>query len=45
MMDIIDRKIPLTAIEQLMQQHLYGGVRRLGSQIYTELWDYFAPLE
>lgn len=45
MMDIIDRKIPITAIEQLMQQHLYGGVRRLGSQIYTELWSYFAPLE
>ena len=33
------------AIRPLMQQHLFGGVKRLGSLIFTELKDYFTPLK
>ena len=32
------------AIRPLMQKHLFGGVTRLGSLIFTELKDYFSPL-
>lgn len=35
----------IDAIRPLIQQHLLGGVKRLGSLIFTELKDYFAPLE
>lgn len=31
-----------TAIEELFRRHLYGGVRRLGELIYTDLKEYFA---
>jgi DNA-binding GntR family transcriptional regulator len=31
----------IAAIRPLMQQHLFGGVKRLGSLIFTELKDYF----
>ena len=33
------------AIRPLIQQHLFGGVKRLGSLIFTELKDYFTPLK
>ena len=33
-----------TAIRPLMKKHLFGGVTRLGSLIFTELKDYFTPL-
>ena len=32
------------AIRPLMQKHLFGGVTRLGSLIFTELKDYFTPM-
>ena len=32
------------AIRPLMKKHLFGGVTRLGSLIFTELKDYFTPL-
>ena len=32
-------------IESLLKQHLYGGVRRLGSEIYTTYASYFEPFE
>ncbi len=32
-------------IEALMQRHLYGGVRRLGSQIFTRYADYFTSAD
>lgn len=35
MMRIIDEK-DVAAIEPLMKRHLYGGVRRLGSKVYSE---------
>ena len=34
-----------SAIRPLMQKHLFGGVTRLGSLIFTELKDYFTPLD
>ena len=34
-----------TGIEPLLKKHLYGGVRRLGSEIYTTFSDYFEPFE
>lgn len=34
-----------TAIRPLIQKHLFGGVTRLGSLIFTELKDYFTPLK
>lgn len=30
-----------TKVEELFEKHLYGGVKRLGDKIYTELKDYF----
>jgi DNA-binding GntR family transcriptional regulator len=33
-----------TAIRPLMQKHLFGGVTRLGSLIFTKLKDYFTPM-
>lgn len=33
------------AIRPLMQKHLFGGVTRLGSLIFTDLKDYFAPMD
>ena len=32
-------------IEALLKRHLYGGVRRLGPQIYTEYASYFKPFD
>ena len=32
-------------IEALLKKHLYGGVRRIGSGIYTTYADYFEPFE
>ena len=32
-------------IEELLKRHLYGGIRRLGSQIYTEYAAYFKPFD
>lgn len=32
------------SIRPLMQKHLFGGVTRLGSLIFTELKDYFTPM-
>lgn len=38
--DIICRK-DAEAVEPLMQEHLYGGINRLGDRINTEFRDYF----
>ena len=32
-------------IEELLKRHLYGGIRRLGPQIYTDYAAYFAPFD
>ena len=41
MMQIIDTK-NLDAIEPLMMQHLYGGIRRLGGKIFSDEYrEYF----
>lgn len=32
-------------IEPLLRKHLYGGVRRLGSRIYTDFAAYFEPFD
>jgi DNA-binding GntR family transcriptional regulator len=37
------KKGDATAIRPMMQKHLFGGVTRLGSLIFTELKDYFTP--
>ncbi len=41
MLDAITRK-DAPAIEPLLTRHLYGGITRLGSRLYTEFHDYFA---
>jgi DNA-binding GntR family transcriptional regulator len=35
----------VAAIRPLMQKHLFGGVTRLGSLIFTTLKDYFTQLD
>ena len=35
----------VSGIEPLLRRHLYGGIRRLGPEIYTVYADYFEPLE
>ncbi len=43
MMDMIDRK-ETDNIEELMKRHLYGGIRRLGSKLFTDEYkNYFQP--
>ena len=32
-------------IEALLKRHLYGGIRRLGPQIYTDYAAYFEPFD
>ena len=32
-------------IEELLKRHLYGGIRRLGPQIYTDYAAYFEPFD
>lgn len=32
-----------TDLEPLLRRHLYGGIRRIGSRIYTTYVDYFEP--
>ncbi len=32
-------------IEELLRRHLYGGIRRLGAQIYTDYAAYFEPFD
>ncbi len=39
---VIEEK-DLDAIEPLMERHFNSGVRRLGTRVYTDLKDYFAP--
>ena len=43
MLRLIDER-DIGTIEALMRRHLYGGVRRLGSLIFTKYADYFAPM-
>ena len=33
----------LAAFEPLVERHLYGGIRRLGSKLTEEYADYFEP--
>ena len=33
-----------SSIESLMRRHLYGGIRRLGSLVFTKYADYFVPM-
>ena len=33
----------LAAVEPLVERHLYGGIRRLGSKLTEEYADYFEP--
>ena len=33
----------LAAFEPLVERHLYGGIRRLGSKLTGEYADYFEP--
>lgn len=42
MLNIIEEKNE-KAIEDIMTQHLYGGVKRLGSMIFNEFYDFFLP--
>ncbi|MEG2454632.1 MAG: GntR family transcriptional regulator [Oscillospiraceae bacterium] len=44
MLRIIEHK-DCGAIEPLMQQHLFGGIRRLGHLIFTDFKDYFVSTE
>lgn len=44
MLALIDAR-STEGIEQLMTRHLYGGVRRLGSQIFTRYADYFVSAD
>lgn len=43
MLHIAEQK-DITAIEPLMQKHLYGGIKRLGQHIFTDLQAYFDPV-
>ena len=40
LIDAIER-CDLAAFEQLVERHLYGGIRRLGSKLTEEYADYF----
>ena len=42
LIDAIER-CDLAAFEPLMERHLYGGIRRLGSRLTEEYADYFEP--
>lgn len=42
LLDAIER-CDLAAFEPLVERHLYGGIRRLGSKLTEEYADYFAP--
>ena len=42
LMNAIER-CDLAAFEPLMERHLYGGIRRLGSKLTEEYADYFEP--
>ena len=42
LMDAIER-CDLAAFEPLVERHLYGGIRRLGSKLTEEYADYFEP--
>ena len=44
MLDLIDAGTA-EGIEALLKRHLYGGIRRLGSLIYTEYAAYFEPFD
>ncbi|MDD3429262.1 MAG: GntR family transcriptional regulator [Oscillospiraceae bacterium] len=44
MLRLIETK-ETSSIEDLLTQHLYGGVRRLGSMVFNEFKDYFIPPE
>ena len=44
MLRLIDAR-STDGIEQLMQRHLYGGIRRLGSQIFTKYADCFVDAD
>ena len=44
MLRLIEEK-DAASIEPLLKKHLYGGVRRLGSRIYTTWAEYFEPFE
>ena len=33
----------MAAFEPLVERHLYGGIRRLGSKLTEEYADYFEP--
>ena len=40
--DAIER-CDMAAFEPLVERHLYGGIRRLGSKLTEEYADYFEP--
>ena len=42
LLDAIER-CDLAAFEPLVERHLYGGIRRLGSRLTDEYADYFEP--
>ena len=42
LMNAIER-CDLAAFEPLVERHLYGGIRRLGSKLTKEYADYFEP--
>lgn len=42
-MEVIENR-DTAAIRPLMQKHLFGGISRLGSMIFTDLKDYFTPM-
>ena len=42
LLDAIER-CDLAAFEPLVEKHLYGGIRRLGSKLTEEYADYFEP--
>ena len=42
LLDAIER-CDLAAFEPLVERHLYGGIRRLGSKLTDEYADYFEP--
>ena len=44
MLRMIEQK-DTSGIETLLHRHLYGGIRRLGPDIYTIYADFFEPLE
>lgn len=44
LLDAIER-CDLAAFEPLVERHLYGGIRRLGSKLTEEYADYFEPEE